>query len=205
MDHIDRVLNLSLEFAKDEEADIELVTLIALLHDVDDYKLFGTKNAENLSNAKEIMKKCHVPKEVQEQVCLAISNIGYSKRLKGCLPKTKEGKIVSDADMCDGIGAVGIVRVIKYGMKIDRCFFAKDVFPVSDLDYNYHMGKTASTVNFIIENLLNYKSLMLTKTGKEEARKRHEFMITFLYQYFREENVPEWTRYLDNYFSKSNL
>ena len=37
MDHINRVLDLSLKFALDENANLEIVSLIALLHDVDDY------------------------------------------------------------------------------------------------------------------------------------------------------------------------
>lgn len=52
MDHIDRVLNLSLRFAKKEKANIEIVTLIALLHDVDDYKLFGMESAKWLNVCK---------------------------------------------------------------------------------------------------------------------------------------------------------
>ena len=54
-DHIDRVLELSLKFAQKETANKDVVALIALLHDVDDYKLFGEENAENLTNAKSIM------------------------------------------------------------------------------------------------------------------------------------------------------
>lgn len=54
------------------------------------------ENAEKLTNAKIIMDDCN-----QEQVCDAINNIGYSKRLKGHSPTTLEGKIVSDVDMCD--------------------------------------------------------------------------------------------------------
>ena len=39
MDHINRVLNLALKFAEKENANKKIVSLIALLHDVDDYKL----------------------------------------------------------------------------------------------------------------------------------------------------------------------
>ena len=37
MDHIRRVVNLSLKLTEKEKADRELVALIALLHDVDDW------------------------------------------------------------------------------------------------------------------------------------------------------------------------
>ena len=109
MDHVDRVLKLSLRFAEKENADKYIVSLIALLHDVDDYKLFGVNNAENLINAKRIMADCDVEENIQELVCLALNNIGYNKRLKGCFPPTLEGKIVSDADMCDALGAIGVI------------------------------------------------------------------------------------------------
>ena len=103
LEHINRVLDLSLKFAEKENANKYIVSLIALLHDADDYKLFGMENAEKLTNAKIIMDDCNVDKAIQEQVCDAINNIGYSKRLKGHSPTTLEGKIVSDVDMCDAL------------------------------------------------------------------------------------------------------
>ena len=68
------------------------------------------ENAEKLTNAKIIMDDCNVDKAIQEQVCDAINNIGYSKRLKGHSPTTLEGKIVSDVDMCDALGAKTIYK-----------------------------------------------------------------------------------------------
>lgn len=203
MDHVNRVLNLSLKFAEKENVNKEIVSLIALLHDVDDYKLFGEESQKNLTNAKRIMERVNISSETQKKVCESLKCIGYSKRLKGIVSETTEGKIVSDADMCDAIGAIGIIRVHQFGLKIDRPFFEKDVFPVDDTSYNYHMHKTASTINFIIEVLLKYKNLMLTNAGIEEAEKRHKIIVDFLYHFFDEENVPEWVKYLDNYLGKN--
>lgn len=56
---------MSLKFAQKETANTDVVALIALLHDVDDYKLFGEENAENLTNAKSIMNKANVPNNIQ--------------------------------------------------------------------------------------------------------------------------------------------
>ena len=134
MEHINRVLELSLRFARQEKANQEIVSLIALLHDVDDYKLFGNDNAKNLTNARRIMAECKVDKGTQEKVCLALSNIGYSKRLKGDYPTTIEGKVVSDADMCDALGANGIIRTCVFGIKNGRAFFNKDIFPREDFN-----------------------------------------------------------------------
>lgn len=199
MDHINRVLTLSLKFAEKENADKNIVSLIALLHDVDDYKLFGKECQENLTNAKRIMKSVNIDLKTQKQILDSLKCIGYSKSLKGLRPNSIEGKIVSDADMCDALGAIGILRVHKFGLKINRPFFDKNIFPVEDTIYNYHMEKTSSTVNFIFEVLFKYKNIMLTESGKKEAVTRHQYMIEFLYNYFQEEDAIEWIDYLNNH------
>ncbi len=200
IDHINRVLELSLKFADIEHANRDITALIALLHDVDDYKLFGVEHSKKLTNAKKIMKDCSIDKEIQKQVFLALDNIGYSKRLKGCIPTTLEGKIVSDADMCDGLGVSGILRTHTYGIKHNRPFFDREIFPIEDMTVeNYTKKCGESSVCHIFEKLLKLKNLMLTKAGQEEATSRHQIIIDFLYQFFDEENAPEWKKYLDNY------
>lgn len=200
MEHINRVLDLSLKFAEKEAGNEIIVSLIALLHDVDDYKLFGMDNAENLTNAKRIMRECNVDESTQEQVCFALNNIGYSKRLKGCIPTTLEGKIVSDADMCDALGANGIIRVYTYSMKNGKPFFNKNIFPIEDMTAEKYTSKCAdSSVCHLFEKILKLKDLMLTKSGKEEAKNRHQIIVDFLYHLFDEEKVPEWTDYLKKY------
>lgn len=200
MEHINRVLELSLKFAEKENANKDIVSLIALLHDVDDYKLFGIDNAENLTNAKKIIEDCNVDKKTQEQVCCALNNIGYSKRLKGFCPTSLEGKIVSDADMCDALGANGILRVYSYSLKNGKPFFNKDIFPIENMTAEKYTRRCAdSSVCHIFEKILKLKNLMLTESGKEEAKSRHQIIIDFLYHLFDEENASEWTRYLNEY------
>ncbi len=200
MDHINRVLDLSLKFAEKENANAQVVALIALLHDVDDYKLFGMENAEVLINAKKIMDNCNVDNDIQKQVCDALNNIGYSKRLKGHFPTTLEGKIVSDADMCDALGANGILRVYTYCMKNGKPFFDRNIFPIEDMNAEKHTRKCAdSSVCHIFEKILKLKDLMLTDSGKEESKNRHQIVVDFLYHLFNEENALEWTEYLNNY------
>lgn len=204
MEHINRVLELALKFAKIENANKDIVTLIALLHDVDDYKLFGMNNAENLTNAKRIMSNCNIDKNIQERVCLALNNIGYSKRLKGCYPTTLEGKIVSDADMCDALGANGILRVYTYSMKNGKPFFDKNIFPIENLSADKYTKRCAdSSVCHMFEKILKLKNLMLTDAGKKEAKSRHQIIVDFLYHLFSEENAPDWIEYLDNYLKNN--
>lgn len=200
MDHIDRVLKLSLKFAEHECANTEVVSLIALLHDVDDYKLFGKENAQNLTNARKIMDNCKIDVKTQNLVLSSLKCIGYSKLLKGFRPETLEGKIVSDADMCDALGANGIIRVYTYSMKNKRPFFDKNIFPIENMTADTYTSKCADTsVCHLFEKILKLKNLMLTDSGRKEAESRHQIIVDFLYHLFEEENAPEWTEYLNNY------
>ena len=118
MDHIDRVERLTVRFCDEFKGEVDpfVARLIALLHDVDDYKLVGHTNAARLSNATAIMTTAGIGGVTQKRVLSAIKTIGYSKSLRGIRPTTVEGKIVSDADMCDAIGANGVMRSLLYAV-----------------------------------------------------------------------------------------
>ena len=199
-EHIERVLNLALKFAEKENANKELVAYIALLHDVDDYKLVGIQNAELLTNTQKILNECSITQDIKEIVRKEVSSTGYSKRLDGIMPSTLEGKIVSDADMCDAMGANGILRCYQYNLAHHRNFFDKNVFPKEYVNaMEYKQNTNGTVVTHIFEKLLKLKDLMFTKAGREEATARHNFMFLFLKEYFREEEARDWEEFLDNF------
>lgn len=203
IDHIRRVLDLSLKFADQENANKIVVAMIALLHDVDDYKLFGDENAENLTNAKNILNSCNVNKDIQNQVLGALKCIGYSKSLKGIRPQTIEGQIVSDADMCDALGISGVLRTYQYSLKNGKPFFDKNIFPKENIEAeNYTKKCSESSVCHIFEKILKLKDLMLTDSGKKEAESRHQVVVDVLYHLFKEENASEWSEYLTEYLKR---
>lgn len=199
VDHIERVYNLSVKFANDEHADIFVASLIALLHEVDDYKLFGEENAGKLTNSKIIMEKYKVDHDVQELVLSELGKIGYKKSLQGIRPITLEGMIVSDADMCDALGVSGILRTYDYQKAHGKPFFDKDIFPNKKVDVDNYKLCDDSSVCHCFRKLLRLKGMMMTKSGKEEATKRHDIMVSILYHLFDEENVSEWKEYLDKF------
>lgn len=203
MDHVERVYRLAIKFARDENADINIVSLASLLHDVDDYKLFGEDNANNLTNAKNIMNKVNVDEETKEKVLNIIKTMGYKKLLNGIRPSSIEGMVVSDADMCDTIGANGILRVAEYVKSHNRPFFDKNVYPIEDMEANkYNRDCADSGVCHFFEKILRLKPLMLTEAGKSEASSREGITIEFLKHIFIEDEAYEWVDYLEDFLSK---
>ena len=199
-DHIKRVYDLSMKFANDEDVDLTVVGMIALLHDVDDYKLVSKEESSNMTNTKRILSIAKVDENTQKIVLSELSRFGYSKSLDGIRPLTKEGQIVSDADMCDGMGVNGFLRCYQYNLKHGYSVFDRNNLPIH---YNnsseYKNSSTSTVVNHMFDKLLRLKNLMLTKPGKIEAESRHEILVDILYHLFEEENAPEWIRYLEEF------
>ena len=208
-DHVERVALLAERFASEcsESVDLQEALLTAWLHDVDDYKLVGKEQAEKLENAKRIMAQASVAGGLQKAVLENVASIGYSKRLKGKQPQRLAGQLVSDADMCDAIGAVGIERALVYACHHGGRIFDPAVWPNVNLaahEYNTD-GNTHDTdgfINHFFEKLLKLKGLMLTEPGRIEAKNRQQIMVDFLRHYFREKNAPEWSKFLEEYLRR---
>lgn len=205
-DHVERVALLAERFASEcnEPVDLYEVLLTAWLYDVDDYKLVGKAQAEKLTNAVNSMAEAGVAADLCQVVLENIAAIGYGKRLDGQQPQRLAGQLVSDADMCDAIGAVGIERGLMYACHHGGRIFDPTVWPNVDLaaheyDVNGNTHDTDGFINHFFEKLLKLKGLMLTEPGRIEARKRQHVMVDFLRAYFREKNVPEWSEFLKGY------
>ena len=163
VDHTMRVYQNTLLIAKEEpECNERIAILAALLHDVDDHKLFHT---ENNTNARAFLSENQVPIQTIDQICAVINSVSFSKN-KGKVPESLEGKVVQDADRLDAIGAVGIARTFAYGGEHGR--------PMTE------------SIQHFYDKLLQLKTLMNTETGRRMAEKRHGFLETFLLEYFEE-------------------
>ena len=157
-----------------------------------------------MTNAVDIMAQAEIADDLSRAVLENIAAIGYSKRLNGKQPQRLAGKLASDADMCDAIGAVGIERALAYACHYGGRIFDPKVWPNVNLaahEYNAD-GNTHDTdgfINHFFEKLLKLKGLMLTEPGRTEAENRHQIMTDFLRAYFREKNASDWSEFLEEY------
>lgn len=199
--HISRVWKTAALLGYHENANSYVVSLAALLHDVDDRKLTGDITTEEaLPTARRIMATAAVEAEIIETVCETIKMIGFHKTLDGDRARTLEANILSDADQLDAIGAVGIARTFVYGASKKRPMFDPDDSPMVDFTAAEYDANKGSTINHFFEKLLKLRERMHTTSGREEAEKRHATMVSFLDDFFEESAAPtKWRKMLAKY------
>lgn len=183
--HSIRVYNNALKIAKKEGGNIFIIKLCALLHDVDDRKLFDTSN--KLQNARKFLIDNCVDESSIEVICKIIKSVSF-KGTESVIPDTIEGKIVQDADRLDALGAIGIARTFAYGGYKDRPIYKPYEKPIENMTAEEYENHISTSVNHFYEKLLKLKYLMNTDTAKSIAENRHLYMEEFLDEFINEWN-----------------
>lgn len=185
--HTLRVYNNALQIAKNENVNIEIVVLGALLHDIADSKFHDGDETVGPKMAREFLFKNNVDSSIIEHVVKIIENISFKKSLEGHQRfNSSELMVVQDADRLDAIGAIGIARCFNYGGFKNRKLFDPAIKPKLQMTKDEYKSSQAPTINHFYEKLLLLKDKMNTKTGKRIAEKRHQYMLNFLDQFYAE-------------------
>ncbi|WP_312900277.1 HD domain-containing protein [Chryseobacterium taichungense] len=187
--HIERVWKLSKNIAETEECNIEVVELGALLHDIADPKFHNGDETVALRVSREFLENQDVPENIIEKVLFIIKNISFKNRAEAPEHLPVELKIVQDADRIDAIGAIGIARTFNFGGFKNNLMYDPEIKPKLNMSKEEYKKSNGTTVNHFYEKLLLLKYLMNTRKGKEIATERHDFMLQFLDQFYKEWNV----------------
>ena len=182
--HIYRVRKLALMIAKSEGADLYLVELAALLHDIDDWKLVG--NEDNEQKSKNWLQNCGIEHHRIERICQIIDGVSFKGAGVNTSTNDLECKVLQDADRLDAIGAIGIARTFAYGGSRGRGIYDPEIAPEMHIDFENYKKSNAPTINHFYEKLLLLKDQMQTTMGRTLADQRHKFMLLFLDQFFAE-------------------
>lgn len=188
--HTLRVLNNVKLIAANENVDEFIVTLGALLHDISDAKFYEGNETIGPKKAREFLFSENVDSTVIEHIVNIINHISYKNTLDSTTKpfSSPELKVVQDADRLDAIGAIGIARCFNYGGFKNRLLYDPSNPPNLDMTKEEYKNSTAPTINHFYEKLLLLKDQMNTKTGRQLAAERHNYMKGFLVQFYGEWN-----------------
>ena len=181
--HTMRVLKMAERLAAEEQADIFVVQLAALLHDVDDIKL-SPNTHEKKENAVRFMHQVSLEDKMINRVCIIIDEISFAGQ--SILPGTIEGKCVQDADRLDALGAIGIARAFAFGGNHHRVMHDPGISPNFNMSKEEYRKSNSTTINHFYEKLFQLKELMNTNSGKRLAAEREAFMKDFLKEFMCE-------------------
>lgn len=185
--HIERVYKNALLIAEEEEeCDLTVVKLAALLHDIADSKFHGGDETVGPKTARTFLESQNVSEDIILHVIAIIENISFKGGNFEKKFNSKELEIVQDADRLDAIGAIGIARTFNYGGFKNRPLYNPNIQPNLNMSKEEYKNSESPTLNHFYEKLLLLKDKMNTETGKKIAQKRHDFMVMFLSQFYAE-------------------
>lgn len=184
--HIHRVCQTAITIGREEGADLYVVALAALLHDIADWKFHDGDEEIGPQTAQSWLRSLGVDEATLSHVSEIVRDVSFKGAGVPTPMRTREGQVVQDADRLDGIGAIGIARAFAYGgfRGLPMHDPAAEPFLAGSADaYKAHRG---STINHFPEKLLLLAERMNSETGRRLARERHAFMERYLEQFHAE-------------------
>lgn len=182
--HALRVYKMATRLAEEENANVTIVQLAALLHDVDDIKL-SPETYANQDRTVHFLKKHGIREARITTICNIIGEVSF-KGTDSTTPETIEGKCVQDADRLDAMGAIGIARAFAYGGNHNRVIYDPEIKPTVDMNADTYQGHISTTINHFYEKLFQLKGLMNTDAAKRIAGQREAYMKTYISEFLDE-------------------
>ena len=187
--HIERVLRMAKEIGKREGANLEIIELAAILHDILENReahsnIGGFRHeVEGSKEARKILTKLRFNNKMIDAVCHCIES--HRKRSGRIEPQTIEAKCLFDADKLDCIGAIGIIRSAFISFDHRQEFYREE----KDLEAYRHrnLRPDGTIIDYAqhssnLEYELSLKAVvkrMFTETGRNLAIERSSFMDAF--------------------------
>lgn len=176
-EHTERVHNLCVHIGKQETADMEVLRLAAILHDIEraaQDRLNGAIcHAERGAVlARELLQRHGIEEEKIDKIVHCIETHRFRNNKT---PLSKEAKILFDADKLDAIGATGIGRAFLFAGEVGAKLHNKN----SDVENTDPYTKEDTAYREFVVKLRTIRDRMLTRHGKKMAEVRHRFMVDF--------------------------
>ncbi len=190
--HIHRVWSNAKTIASHyPQADILVIELAALLHDIADWKDHNGNFDIGPKVATEWLQQFEgISHEQINEIAFIIKHVSFKGANAETVELSLEGQIVQDADRLDAIGAIGIARTFAFGGSRGSLMYDPNIQPKTAMNEKayVHKNKGNTTINHFYEKLLLLKDRLNTETGKQMANHRHQYMEDFLKQFYAEWN-----------------
>lgn len=168
-----RVMGLCERIGQAEGADMQVLRLAVLLHDIGRAEERRTGECHAEISAREAFDLLH-ELGYEEQIIHKVQKAILAHRFRKNNPPTNlEEKILFDADKLDSIGAVGVARAFAYSGVIGQ--------PIQSDVPDQH-----TPVKEYEHKLRKLQDRLFTETAKEIAKERHRFMELFFEQWENE-------------------
>jgi len=161
--HVERVYDTCIKMGKELKANMQVLKISALLHDIGRIK---ADESVKLANHAEIsaemaleflsMDEFNLKKDDIEEIVHAIRAHSFSNDV---IPETLEAKILSDADKLDALGAIGLYRTIGFTVQ--------------------NKGGIDTVIEHLENKILKLKDQMNLAVSKEIAEKRQQIILEF--------------------------
>lgn len=190
--HLERTMNTALYLQSKEGGDRIVIGIAAFLHDVHRIIQNETGNfvspKDSLDTVKNILKYINLSNEQIEKICYCIE---YHEQYNwnGNNVDDINTLILQDADNLDAIGAIGIGRTFFYGGAHNVVMYNPSVPLNEKNDYVESNVNDESTIHHFYHKLFKLQDNMNTKTAKELAEKRTNFMKNFVNEFLSEWNA----------------
>ncbi len=184
--HIYRVWNMAKHIAQTEKVDILIVELWALLHDIADAKFHHGDDSVGPRVAKEFLESLQVEESIIVHVQQIISNISFGGGNFEQKFFSPELEVVQDADRLDSLWAIGIARTFNYGWSQNREIYNPGIQPNLHMTKEEYRNNKWPSINHFYEKMLLIKEKMNTKTAKQLAEHRHNYVKNFLEEFLQE-------------------
>ena len=183
-DHTLRVLRLCEHIGPAEKADMDVLRVAAVLHDI------GRPHQD--ASRGSVCHAVHGAVLAEPIVATLVFSPGQKDNILHCIrthrfrgmhvPETLEAKVLFDADKLDAIGAIGIARAYLFAGEIGARLHSPDISAEKSVPYSIDdTGFREYRVK-----LSKIKDRMMTSEGKRMAGERHQFMTAFFNRFLQE-------------------
>ncbi len=175
--HTERVYRLCVRIGEKEGADLEILRIAALLHDIGREEQDSSKGKichakVGAKLARSILTEVGLEPDKLERVIHCIRTHRFRGKHQ---PETIEAKVLFDADKLDSLGAVGIGRAFLFAGEVGATVHNGGI----DLSQTTSYSKEDTAFREFAVKLCKVKDRMLTGEGRRMAEERHRFMEAF--------------------------